>query len=165
MKTVLVAAALVATSLTALADHHDSFTQEVASGPGKTRAEVIAELQVAKAAGLVQLSDYETRQADRLRLQSQSSTLTREQVKQEVIALSQKGLVGPPAATPAAPRPHDGVRARAGRRHGAGIAGGGTGKARSPSRRGVSVDLGRCHPQAQNCRLVPLAPSAAAQLG
>ena len=93
MKTVLIAAALVVTSLTALADHHDSITQEAASGPGKTRAEVIAELQVAKAAGLVQLSDYETRQADRFRLQSQSSTLTREQVKQEVIALSQKNLL------------------------------------------------------------------------
>lgn len=92
MKTALFAAVLLATSFAASADHHDSI-REVTSGPGKTRAEVIAELEVAKAAGLVQLSDYGTRQAESFRQQNQSSTLTRAQVRQEVIALNEKGLL------------------------------------------------------------------------
>lgn len=93
MKTLLIAAALVATSFAAMADHHDSVTQEAASGPSKTRAEVIAELHAAKAAGLIQISDSEMRQAERFSRQQSSSTLTRQQVQQEVVALRQQGLL------------------------------------------------------------------------
>jgi hypothetical protein len=63
----------------------------VVNGPGKTRAEVIAELQVAKAAGLVNITEFEMRRAERVKLQT-PSTLTRAQVQQEVIALRQQGL-------------------------------------------------------------------------
>lgn len=93
MKTLLIAAALVATSFAAMADHHDYSPQAAASGPGKTRAEVIAELQVAKAAGLIQISDSEMRQAERFSRQQSSSSLTRQQVQQEVVALRQQGLL------------------------------------------------------------------------
>ena len=93
MKTVLIAAVLVATSFAASASHHDYPPEAAVSGPGKTRAEVMAEFEVAKAAGLVQLSDSEERQADSLRQQSQSSTVTREQVKQEVVAMRQRGFL------------------------------------------------------------------------
>ncbi|MBE0472631.1 MAG: DUF4148 domain-containing protein [Rhodoferax sp.] len=93
MKTLLIAAALVATSFTAMADHHDSLIQEAASGPGKTRAEVIAELNEAKAAGLIYLTDSEMRHAERLSRQQSTSNLTRHQVRQEVVALRQQGLL------------------------------------------------------------------------
>lgn len=90
MKTALLAAVLLATSFAASADHHDSI-REVTSGPGKTRAEVISELEVAKAAGLINLSDSELRQAERISDQQNASNLTRQQVQQEVIALRQLG--------------------------------------------------------------------------
>jgi len=91
MKTLLIAAALVATSFAASADHKDYSRQAEASGPGKTRAEVIAELQVAKAAGLIQISDSEMRQAEQRNRMQSSSSLTRQQVEQEVVALREKG--------------------------------------------------------------------------
>lgn len=90
MKSVLIAAVLVATSFAASADHHDYSPEAAAHGPVKTRAEVIAELHVAKAAGLMDFGDSEMRQTDRLNLQTPSN-LTREQVKQEVVALRQQG--------------------------------------------------------------------------
>jgi len=90
MKTLLIAAALVATSFTAMADNHDSLTQEAASGPGKTRAEVIAELNEAKAAGLIYLTDSEMRHAESLSRQQSTSNLTRHQVRQEVVALREQ---------------------------------------------------------------------------
>jgi|GEM_PF-3737444 len=95
MKTVLIASLLAATTFaaSAMSGNHQIWSyQEAAAGPGKTRAEVIAELQVAKSAGLVNLSDSEMRQAERAILQS-PSTLTRAQVQQEVIALRKQGLL------------------------------------------------------------------------
>jgi hypothetical protein len=91
MKTLLIAAALVATSFAASADHKDYSRQAADSGPGKTRAEVIADLQVAKAAGLIQISESEMRQAERRSRMQSTSSLTRQQVKQEVVALLEKG--------------------------------------------------------------------------
>jgi len=96
MKTALIASLLVATSFTASAMYGDNYHeayQETASGPGKTRAEVIAELQVAIAAGQINLSDSEMRQAERMNTANTRSNLTRQQVQQEVIALRQQGLL------------------------------------------------------------------------
>jgi hypothetical protein len=94
MKSVFIAAVLVATSIAASADHHDFFREEAAaSGPGKTRAEVIAELKVAMAAGQIHLNDRAMRQADSLHLQTPTSSLTRQQVRQEVLALRNQGLL------------------------------------------------------------------------
>jgi hypothetical protein len=93
MKTLLIAAALVATSFAAMAENNNYPPQITASGPSKTRAEVIAELHAAKAAGLIHFSDSEMRQAERFSRQQSSSNLTRQQVQQEVIALRQQGLL------------------------------------------------------------------------
>ena len=96
MKTALVASLLVATSFAASAmygdNNHEAY-QVTASGPGKTRAEVIAELQVAKAAGQINRSDAEMREAERMSTANTRSNLTRPQVQQEVIALRQQGLL------------------------------------------------------------------------
>lgn len=95
MKTALIASLLVATTFAASAmsgSHQVWAQQDVVNGPEKTRAEVIAELQVAKAAGLINLSDSQMRQAEREQLQT-PSTLTRAQVQQEVIALRKQGLL------------------------------------------------------------------------
>lgn len=95
MKTALIATLLAATTFAASAmsgSHQVWAQQDVVNGPGKTRAEVIAELQLAKAAGLIHLSDSEMRDAERVKLQA-PSTLTRAQVQQEVIALRKQGLL------------------------------------------------------------------------
>src|SRR3990167_4898756 len=66
MKTVFIASVLVATSFaaSAMSGNHQIWSyKEAAAGPGKTRAEVIAELQVAKAAGLVNLTESDMRRA------------------------------------------------------------------------------------------------------
>lgn len=96
MKSVLIASMLIATTFAASAmsgNGHIWSNQEAAAGPGKTRAEVIAELQAAQAAGLVNLTDAAMRQADSLRQQTQTSSLTREQVRQEVLSLQKQGLL------------------------------------------------------------------------
>lgn len=90
MKTVLIAAALVATSFGVMADHKDYLPQEAASSPGKTRAEVIVELQEAKAAGQINISDSAMRHADWLSRQQSASSLTRQQVQQEVVAMREQ---------------------------------------------------------------------------
>jgi len=94
MKTVLIASLLVVTSFAASAMYGDNDHEAyhaTASGPGKTRAEVIAELQVASAAGRINRSDAEMRQAERLNTANTRSNLTRQQVQQEVVALRQQG--------------------------------------------------------------------------
>jgi hypothetical protein len=64
---------------------------DVPLGAGDSRAD-IAELQRAKAAGEVTMTEFEIRQAESKQLQS-PSTLTREQVHQEVAALRDQGLL------------------------------------------------------------------------
>ncbi|MDD2919504.1 hypothetical protein [Rhodoferax sp.] len=90
MKTVFIAAALVATSFAALADHNDYVPQQGASDPGKARAEVIAVSQEAKATGQINITEHAMRQAERLSRQQSTSKLTRQQVQQEVVAMREQ---------------------------------------------------------------------------
>jgi len=93
MKTTLIASVLIATSFAASAMSHDYQIwpqQQVASGPGLTRAQVIAEMVTAKEAGEINFSDHDIRQAERQSLQAKS-TLTRQQVKQELVASRERG--------------------------------------------------------------------------
>jgi len=93
VKTILISTLLAATSLGASAMNYgiDVHTNRAADS-GLTRAAVIAELQRAKAAGEVAITEFEIRQAESKQLQS-PSTLTREQVQQEVAALRDQGLL------------------------------------------------------------------------
>lgn len=91
MRTLLIATALVATSLSVFAGDNNYPPETAASGPGKTRAEVIAEFEAAKAAGQIQITEFDIRQAERLSLQQNLSTKTRQQVRQEVIAMRNRG--------------------------------------------------------------------------
>jgi len=54
-----------------------------------TRTAVMAEFERAKAAGQVPITEFQIRQADRRALQAQS-TLTRKQVRQELVASQEK---------------------------------------------------------------------------
>lgn len=96
MKTVLIASLLVATTFAASAmsgSHLMGSNKQAAAGPDKTRIEVMAELQAAKAAGLFNISDSEMRDAERANIMNIRSNLTRQQVQQEVIALRKQGLL------------------------------------------------------------------------
>jgi len=98
MKTLLIASALVATTFAASAMEYGikygPITQpQATTQSGTTRAQVIAEYQAAKAAGQVNITEFEMRQAERARLQVPSS-ISRQQVKQEVVAFSGKGELG-----------------------------------------------------------------------
>jgi len=94
MKSLLITTVLVATSFAASAMNYgidNSYTANT-STHAKTRAEVMAELQEAKANGSSAVTESEIRRAEAQYFRS-PSTLTREQVQQEVVALSNEGLL------------------------------------------------------------------------
>ncbi len=98
MRTLLIASALVATTFAASAMEYGikygPNTQAQAAAPtGLTRAQVVAEYTAAKAAGQVNITEFEMRQAERDNLQATSS-LTRQAVMQEAAAHNAFGYLG-----------------------------------------------------------------------
>lgn len=87
MKTILISAALVATSFAASAMNYGvDIRTDLRADETLTRADVLADYQKAKSAGEIALTEFEIRRAESRQLQSPSN-LTREQVQQQAFAL------------------------------------------------------------------------------